>query len=336
MFWIAGGKPKTGGITSLAGFFPRIRKAYLIGEAADDFAATLDGKVPYEIDGTLDRAVRAAARDAEASGLKEPVVLLSPACASFDQYRNFEVRGKAFTQLVLALPGMGRLTLRAVAEPAVTRFPRHATPIGDGRDREPRASDEQRTRAILSARIQNAPLTSRKPWRVSLGGTGHGFAHATHAFRRMVVDGRPADAGGHRRAHAGRRRAVARGHAAGRRRLGLDPFYFVNRHILYLMPTVAILLAVSFLTPRQIRRLALIVFVVSLIMVAATPYFGAEIKGARRWLIIFGVNIQPSEFLKPAFVILIAWLFGESAQACRTCRRTPSPCAAAAGGRRSW
>src|SRR5664280_1672496 len=97
-------------------------------------------------------------------------------------------------------------------------------------------------------------------------------------------------------------------------RLGLDPFYFVNRHILYLIPTIAIMLAVSFLNPRQIRRLALIVFAVSLIMVAATPYFGAEIKGARRWLILFGVNIQPSEFLKPAFVILIAWLFGESAK----------------------
>ncbi|MGH6725146.1 MAG: FtsW/RodA/SpoVE family cell cycle protein, partial [Pseudolabrys sp.] len=74
-------------------------------------------------------------------------------------------------------------------------------------------------------------------------------------------------------------------------RLGLDPFYFVNRHILYLIPTVAILLGVSFLNPRQIRRLALTVFAVSLIMVAATPYFGAEIKGARRWLVIFGVNI---------------------------------------------
>jgi cell division protein FtsW len=97
-------------------------------------------------------------------------------------------------------------------------------------------------------------------------------------------------------------------------RLGLDPFYFVNRHILFLFPSVAILLGVSFLSPRQIRRLSIAVFVISLIMVAATPYFGAEIKGAKRWLILFGVNIQPSEFLKPAFVILIAWLFGESAK----------------------
>jgi len=97
-------------------------------------------------------------------------------------------------------------------------------------------------------------------------------------------------------------------------RLGLDPFYFVNRHILFLFPSIAIMLAVSFLSPQQIRRLSIVVFVISVAMVAVTPHFGAEIKGAKRWLIIFGVNIQPSEFLKPAFVILIAWLFGESAK----------------------
>jgi len=106
IFWIAGGKPKTGGITSLASYFPRIRKAYLIGEAAGEFARTLEGKVPYEVDGVLPAAVNAAARDAAASGLKAPVVLLSPACASFDQYPNFEVRGKAFADAVLAIPGM--------------------------------------------------------------------------------------------------------------------------------------------------------------------------------------------------------------------------------------
>jgi UDP-N-acetylmuramoylalanine--D-glutamate ligase len=106
IYWIAGGKPKTGGIVSLAEFFPRIRKAYLIGEAAADFAKTLDGKVPYEISEVMSAAVDAAARDAEASDAKEPVVLLSPACASFDQYRNFEIRGKAFTDLVLAIPGV--------------------------------------------------------------------------------------------------------------------------------------------------------------------------------------------------------------------------------------
>jgi UDP-N-acetylmuramoylalanine--D-glutamate ligase len=108
IFWIAGGKPKTGGIEPLRQFFPRIRKAYLIGEAADEFAATLAGEVAHEITGTLDKAVAAAARDAETAAAAEPVVLLSPACASFDQYRNFEVRGDAFRDLVMALPGLAK------------------------------------------------------------------------------------------------------------------------------------------------------------------------------------------------------------------------------------
>ncbi len=106
IFWIAGGRPKTGGIESLRSFFPRIRKAYLIGEAADQFAATLAGTVAHETIGTLDKALAAAARDAAVSSAQEPVVLLSPACASFDQYRNFEVRGDAFRALVQALPGL--------------------------------------------------------------------------------------------------------------------------------------------------------------------------------------------------------------------------------------
>ena len=106
IFWIAGGKPKTGGIEPLRRFFPRIRKAYLIGEAADEFAATLRGDVTHEMSGTLDKAVAAAARDAAQSTVRQPVVLLSPACASFDQYRNFEVRGDAFRTLVQTLPGI--------------------------------------------------------------------------------------------------------------------------------------------------------------------------------------------------------------------------------------
>ena len=106
IFWIAGGKPKLGGITSLAEYFPRIRKAYLIGEAAPEFAATLGTSVPHEISQTLEVAVEHAARDAEASQLADPVVLLSPACASFDQYRNFEIRGTRFRDLVNALPGV--------------------------------------------------------------------------------------------------------------------------------------------------------------------------------------------------------------------------------------
>ena len=106
IYWIAGGKPKTGGITSLAEFFPKIRKAYLIGEAAKEFATTLEGKVPYEMSDVLSAAIDAATRDAHGSSYAEPVVLLSPACASFDQYRNFEIRGTAFRDIVLGLPGV--------------------------------------------------------------------------------------------------------------------------------------------------------------------------------------------------------------------------------------
>src|SRR5262249_38851612 len=104
IYWIAGGKPKEGGIASLASHFPRIKKAYLIGEAAEDFAQTLGGSVPFSLLGTLDRALAEAASDAQAGEDGEAVVLLSPACASYDQFPNFEVRGNAFRTLVEALP----------------------------------------------------------------------------------------------------------------------------------------------------------------------------------------------------------------------------------------
>ncbi|MGH7004438.1 MAG: UDP-N-acetylmuramoyl-L-alanine--D-glutamate ligase, partial [Alphaproteobacteria bacterium] len=103
--WIAGGLPKEGGIASLAPFFPRIAKAYLIGEAAPQFAATLGRAVPFEISGTIAAAVEHAARDTGADAASESVVLLSPACASFDQFQNFEKRGEAFRSAVLALAG---------------------------------------------------------------------------------------------------------------------------------------------------------------------------------------------------------------------------------------
>ncbi len=100
IYWIAGGRPKDGGITQLAGYFPRIRKAYLIGEAADAFAATLDGQCAFEHSLTLAAAVAAAAAEARVCTDGEPVVLLSPACASFDQFHSFEARGDAFRELV--------------------------------------------------------------------------------------------------------------------------------------------------------------------------------------------------------------------------------------------
>jgi cell division protein FtsW len=93
-------------------------------------------------------------------------------------------------------------------------------------------------------------------------------------------------------------------------RLNLSTFHFVHRHVLYLVAAVAVLIAASYLSPRQVRRSALLVFLISLALIVAALFFGQEIKGSRRW--IFG--IQPSEFLKPAFVILVAWSFSERAK----------------------
>jgi UDP-N-acetylmuramoylalanine--D-glutamate ligase len=101
-YWIAGGRPKSGGIEALADLFPAVARAYLVGEAEDDFARTLEGRAPYARAGTLEAAVRAAFADAR----KEPgaaIVLFSPACASFDQYSDFEARGEAFRAAVQAL-----------------------------------------------------------------------------------------------------------------------------------------------------------------------------------------------------------------------------------------
>jgi len=104
-FWIAGGRAKAGGIEDLAPLFSRVAKAYLIGEAAETFAETL-GRVPHVICGDMATAVKIAASDAAAHAAasgEEAVVLLSPACASFDQYPDFEARGEAFRIAVLAL-----------------------------------------------------------------------------------------------------------------------------------------------------------------------------------------------------------------------------------------
>jgi UDP-N-acetylmuramoylalanine--D-glutamate ligase len=105
IYWIAGGKGKEGGIEPLRPLFPRIASAYLIGAAANDFARTLEGSVAYDMCGTLDVAIDHAAHDAAASQADEPVVLLSPACASYDQFANFEGRGDRFRELARAYVG---------------------------------------------------------------------------------------------------------------------------------------------------------------------------------------------------------------------------------------
>lgn len=95
-------------------------------------------------------------------------------------------------------------------------------------------------------------------------------------------------------------------------RINLDPFHFFNRHVLFLLPSLIVMIGVSFFSPRHVRRSALIVFAVSIALIVATLMFGPEVKGARRWITLIGVNIQASESAKPAFVVLAAWLFAES------------------------
>jgi UDP-N-acetylmuramoylalanine--D-glutamate ligase len=107
IYWIAGGRAKAGGIAALAGHFDRVAHAFLIGEAADDFATTLDGKAPYTVSRTLPAAVRAAHDRAVADGRSGAVVLLSPAAASFDQFTDFAARGDAFRAAVRALDNGG-------------------------------------------------------------------------------------------------------------------------------------------------------------------------------------------------------------------------------------
>ncbi len=94
-------------------------------------------------------------------------------------------------------------------------------------------------------------------------------------------------------------------------RLGIDQFHFVKRHAMFVVPALIVMIGVSMMTPRQIRRTALVIFIGGLVMMALTLQFGAEVKGARRWLSIAGIAVQPSEFVKPAFVVLVAWAFSE-------------------------
>ena len=107
IYWIAGGVPKEGGIAPLKDLFGNVKSAYLIGDAADDFSSTLKkAKTPHQNKKTLEMALLCATKDALESGVKNPIVLLSPACASFDQFKNFEIRGDAFRTQAQKLMGI--------------------------------------------------------------------------------------------------------------------------------------------------------------------------------------------------------------------------------------
>ncbi|SIQ54262.1 cell division protein FtsW [Rhizobium sp. RU35A] len=94
-------------------------------------------------------------------------------------------------------------------------------------------------------------------------------------------------------------------------RIGLPSFHFVERHAAFLLPSLAVMIGLSFLSPRQVRRTAVIILILAIAMMVLALFFGVEIKGARRWFSVGPLSIQPSEFLKPAFVVVCAWLFAE-------------------------
>ncbi|CDZ58382.1 putative lipid II flippase FtsW [Neorhizobium galegae] len=97
-------------------------------------------------------------------------------------------------------------------------------------------------------------------------------------------------------------------------RIGLNSFHFVERHALFLLPSLVVMIGLSFLTPRQVRRTAIVLLIISLALMVLALFFGVEVKGSRRWIGVGMFSIQPSEFMKPAFVVVCAWLFAEHAR----------------------
>ena len=97
-------------------------------------------------------------------------------------------------------------------------------------------------------------------------------------------------------------------------RIGYESFHFIKRHAVFLLLAIVVFVATSFLSAIQVRRAALALFAISVVMLLATLFFGMEAKGSKRWLLIAGFTIQPSEFIKPAFVVITAWLFAENSR----------------------
>ena len=273
IYWIAGGQPKEGGIDSLAPHFPRIVHAFLIGEAAPAFAKVLDGRVPYTHGGRPCRA-RSQARATSRPGPRaraDAVVLLSPACASFDQFANFEARGDMFRALVDHLPG----------------------------ERRPRSRVGSRRMSASFARTDTSVL-GRWWWTIDrwiLVGARRADRHRHHPDLR----GEPAVGRPHRPRQLSLRQAADVLSADGRADRALA-CRCCRR-------------AASSASPSRCSSWRWP-------LTALTLVAGAEIKGARRWLSLAGMSVQPSEFLKPTFAVVTAWLFS-----------LPAPAAALSGQR---
>ena len=248
VYWIAGGRPKEDGLAATLPWLDRVRSAFLIGEAEEAFARELDGKVEVVRCGTLAEAFPAARSAARADGEHHPVVLLSPACASFDQFPNFEARGDAFRAL-----GPGDCTMS------------------------------------LSFSRTDTSLLSRWWWTVDRWTVVAVLLIAGLGIVLIMAASPP----------------VAQ-------RIGLEPFYFARRQMAYVPVAIVVMLITSLLSPKGVRRCAGVMLLIAFVATVATLFFGAEVKGARRWLSIAGASIQPSEFLKPAFAVVCAALIASS------------------------
>ena len=263
IFWIVGGVAKDGGIKTLKEYMPRVAQAYLIGESAAVFAKDLDAwGVKYEICETLDRATRAAFDGAVASGHDNATVLLSPACASFDQYPNFEVRGDAFRAAVADLKGQPGL----------------AEETQDCRRGQRMSLWSRSDRSLLSRWWWTVDHTSLA---IVLALLGLGFA--------LLLASSP---------------AIAEGH-------NLSRYHFVQRQMVFAGPALALLLGLSLIPLERLKHLAIALLGMTFVGVLATHLVAPDIKGAQRWIHIGSFALQPSEFLKPAFVVTCAWILSE-------------------------
>ena len=97
-------------------------------------------------------------------------------------------------------------------------------------------------------------------------------------------------------------------------RIGVEPFHFIKRHAVFLVPSIALLIGCSFLTPKQVRRFSFLLFAAAILLMMATLFIGMEVKGSRRWISIGSFSLQASEIMKPGFVVITAWLFAENAR----------------------